>query len=656
MKKNYRPEIDGLRALAVIPVILFHAGFTAFNGGYVGVDVFFVISGFLITRIILNEINENTFTFMDFYERRARRIMPALFSVMFFSFIAAWFTLNSSMMKSFCQSILYVLAFISNIFFCNQGNDYFAGNSELMPLLHTWSLAVEEQFYIFFPIFLIVMIRFKKSLLFASLCIITAVSLIASEWGINNKPVFTFYMLPTRMWELTIGSLIAYLSLKDKNVLSKITQSLVACQALSLLGLILILSSIFTFSKETPFPGLTALPSTVGTALIIISANSKTLVGKLLSLKPFVFIGLLSYSAYLWHQPILAYARILSYEEIKAPTTLSLIALTFVLSYLTWKYIETPFRNKKRFTRTQIFTLTGLCSVIFFVAGGLGHYKEGFKTRYAVTKFQIQQYQSDNEIIKNQSWVPLREKSGNEKYGVANNEFDNTSWFSSSARRKILIVGNSHSKDMYNVLTNSEKITESYEIARYGLQIADLLDRQHEIYQSPNYVGAEFIMISSRFEKGELGLLKEVVESLVKDEKKVIFSATIPDFKVTGFTNLADSMFQRKYAREYKKGLPAAKVAESINKEFYRRYAHLCESDSFKEQLEIFEDIKNQHSQRNISIVNLSELLFNHDDNICFAMNSNFEKFFYDRWGHLSYPATLYIAKRIDEKEWLLHQ
>ena len=154
MKKYYRPEIDGLRALAVIPVILFHAGFTAFDGGYVGVDVFFVISGFLITRIILNEINENTFTFMDFYERRARRIMPALFSVMFFSFIVAWFTLNSSMMKNFCQSILSVLAFISNIFFRNQGNDYFAGNSELMPLLHTWSLAVEEQFYIFFPIFL----------------------------------------------------------------------------------------------------------------------------------------------------------------------------------------------------------------------------------------------------------------------------------------------------------------------------------------------------------------------------------------------------------------------------------------------------------------------------------------------------------------------
>ena len=206
---KYRPEIDGLRALAVVPVILFHAGFEYFRGGFVGVDVFFVISGYLITTIIVSEQEAGTFSLLNFYERRARRILPALFLVMLVSTIAAYFWLAAPDLKDFSRSLMAVSVYLSNFLFL-QETGYWDTEGELKPLLHTWSLAVEEQYYLLFPPFLMLMWRYRKRWMFGSILVIGVISLLASQWGSHRFPSANFFLLPTRAWELAIGAGIAF--------------------------------------------------------------------------------------------------------------------------------------------------------------------------------------------------------------------------------------------------------------------------------------------------------------------------------------------------------------------------------------------------------------------------------------------------------------
>jgi len=206
---NYRREIDGIRALAVIPVIFFHAGFSLFSGGYVGVDVFFVISGYLITGIVMAEVTRGTFSIADFYERRIRRILPALFLVVVVCVPVAFLVLLPADLKEFGQSLIAVATFSSNVFFWSQSG-YFHGAAELKPLLHTWSLAVEEQFYVLFPLLLLFMWRWGRKWTVAILLTLAVASLLLAEWGALNKPIATFFLLPTRAWELLLGSLVAF--------------------------------------------------------------------------------------------------------------------------------------------------------------------------------------------------------------------------------------------------------------------------------------------------------------------------------------------------------------------------------------------------------------------------------------------------------------
>ena len=214
---KYRPEIDGLRAIAVIPVILFHANFQLFSGGYVGVDIFFVISGYLITTIILTEKEQSTFSLINFYERRARRIIPALFFVMFATLPFAWLWLIPSHLDDFSQSLMAVAVFSSNVLFW-QETGYWGTANELKPLLHTWSLAVEEQYYVLFPLYLMMMWRFKKRWILGSFLIIAAISLAAAEWSSQHYPIAGFFLLPTRAWELAIGASLAFYFLYRKKI------------------------------------------------------------------------------------------------------------------------------------------------------------------------------------------------------------------------------------------------------------------------------------------------------------------------------------------------------------------------------------------------------------------------------------------------------
>lgn len=375
---RYRPEIDGLRAIAIIPVILFHAGFKIFSGGFVGVDIFFVISGYLITTIIVAELGQGRFSIINFYERRARRILPVLFFVMLSCLPFAWLWLLPQEMKIFSQSLIAVSTFASNVLFWRTSG-YFDAAAELNPLLHTWSLAVEEQFYLFFPLLLIFAWRLSKRWILLTLIIFACVSLIGAQWGAINKPTANFYLLPTRCWELFVGAFVAsYFS----NSYKPRIRNIVSDQVGSIIGFVLIVYSVFFFDSQTPFPSLYTLAPTIGAALIILFATQQTLVGKLLSNKLFVGVGLISYSAYLWHQPLFAFAKHRSLDESNKLLMCTLVITSVVLAYFSWKYIETPFRNKKDFSQKQIFAY-GLIGSVFFVAIGItGSFTDGYANRF----------------------------------------------------------------------------------------------------------------------------------------------------------------------------------------------------------------------------------------------------------------------------------
>ena len=373
---EYRREIDGLRALAVVPVVLFHAGVEAFRGGFVGVDVFFVISGYLITSIILAELVQNKFSLIKFYERRARRILPALFVVMLFCIPFAWHWLLPSDLKAFAESLIAVSIFGSNILFWRRSG-YFDTETELKPLLHTWSLAVEEQYYVLFPIILLLAWRLGRRAILALLAVIAIVSLGLAQWGAFAKPVATFYLLPTRSWELLIGAFAAfYLSGTRREHANKRT-----CELAGAVGIACLLYSIFCFDKQTPFPSLYTLVPTVGTALIILFARDDTIVGKILGAKLLVGIGLVSYSAYLWHQPLLAFYKYSTDAEPRLSMLFWFVPSLVLVSVLSWKYIEMPFRTGFKVGRPQLFGLVLVISSIFVLIGVFGIVNNGYPSR-----------------------------------------------------------------------------------------------------------------------------------------------------------------------------------------------------------------------------------------------------------------------------------
>lgn len=354
---QHRREIDGLRSLAILPVLFYHAGFTWMPGGFFGVDVFFVISGFLITAILVSELNSTgRISITGFYERRARRILPALFLVVLVSIAIGWFLIFTDQYKLFLDSIVSILYFGSNYFFLNH-TGYFDADIDLNPMVHTWSLAIEEQFYLFFPLILWLLWRFVgKRYLIPAMVVLGAMSLAAAVM-FTGDPSNTFYLLQYRAWELLAGSVIAV-------VLSRREFVAFSNQALSFLGLVLTVGSMFLLSNQWPHPGLVTVIPILGSTLVIAFAGERTLANRLLRTRVLVGIGLISYSTYLWHQPIFSFFRIGSLHSSEPLAFLPLIALSLGLAYLSWRFVENPFRNRKRFSRRWIFAGAAAMTVV----------------------------------------------------------------------------------------------------------------------------------------------------------------------------------------------------------------------------------------------------------------------------------------------------
>ena len=453
---DYRPEIDGLRALAVIPVILFHAGFSIFGGGFIGVDIFFVISGYLITAIIVSEAEGGTFSVAGFYERRARRILPALFLVMVCCLPLVWMWMTPQQAKRFFHSLVATSLFSSNILFWYTSG-YFDTAAEEKPLLHTWSLGVEEQFYLLFPLLLVVLKKVRPGLTGYVVLFLAILSFGLSEiLARNGSSTANFFLTPTRVWELLIGALIVFASRRETGIPAL---SLWQKNAISCAGLGLIMFSLFAYDKTTPFPSAYALAPTLGTAMILMFGDGHTFVAKLLSSSCMVFIGLISYSAYLWHQPLLAFLRI--YSLSKPPQFLfGVVSVVSIgLACLTWYFVERPFRDRRRVSRRVIIGVAAIGTMLFSGIGLAGHLTKGFELMY-LERLSIEQ----SAVLKR-----LEEATSTSGYAGMFDNGECRFWSETITRefvarydkcteeygKAVIVLGDSHAMDLYNSLAMS---------------------------------------------------------------------------------------------------------------------------------------------------------------------------------------------------------
>ncbi len=476
---KYRDEIDGLRALAVVPVVLFHAGFELFSGGFVGVDVFFVISGYLITSILIDDIQNKQFNIVKFYEKRARRILPAMFFVMLSCIPFAYIFFNPLQFREFSQSIFAAAMFLSNFFFYIKA-DYFGLSAEEKPLLHTWSLAVEEQYYLLFPLFLIFTWRFGKNNVFLMIVVIAAVSLLLSEWGWRHNAAANFYLIPTRAYELLAGS-VAAIVIQKHGILNN--------NMLASVGLAVIIFAIFLFDETTPFPSIHALVPVLGAMFVVLFAGQKTFVAKVLRIKLLSWMGLISYSVYLWHQPALVFAKAAIGNELGHEHFLILFSGIIGISYISWKYLESPFRNPDIISRRQIFVL-GISFFLMFSTFGLSIHFMNYQT---IGRFQLNSgilYATDFDLLKRESIAFT------EQYA-----YEDMSDFESSKFR-LLIVGDSIADDFTAAVRISTELNDIFEVRH--LNYDDLCFDPHYSSNECTTWRNNFVEKSSLFEQADV--------------------------------------------------------------------------------------------------------------------------------------------------------
>ena len=437
---KYRPEIDGLRTIAVLSVLFYHAelfisGHQLFRGGFLGVDIFFVISGYLITSIILKETAGEGFSFARFYERRARRLLPALIVVLIVTTLAAVIILGPRALKEYAGSLISSLFFTSNIWFWLQ-DAYTAEPSRLKPLLHTWTLSVEEQFYIFFPILVMLVVKVRRDYLLPLLVMVFLASLQLAQIGSEHFPEANFYLIPTRAWELMAGALLAKIDLEyGRKSHPALTFTM------PMLGLGLIVGPMLLFHHGLPHPSYYTLIPVIGTVLILRFASPGELVTDVLSSKPMVWGGLISYSLYLWHYPLFALARV-EFGALSLTMTLGLLALSGGLAIASYRWIETPFRNRQTMPLKAFAAVSGALIVLLLLANALIFKLEG---RVRVWEEGVYHFsQGEIEAGRNARFDILSERCVRVGWDVCDEPIAN--------RRNILIVGDSHVPDALNAL------------------------------------------------------------------------------------------------------------------------------------------------------------------------------------------------------------
>lgn len=391
----YRADIDGLRAIAILPVVLFHAGVPGLGGGFVGVDVFFVISGYLMCSLIADEIARGKFSLLGFYERRIRRIFPALFAMMLTCAVVAWFAFMPQELLYFARSMSAASLVTSNIQLAKEAG-YFDIGAQMKPLLHTWSLAVEEQFYIAFPLVMILLRRIAPRQIIPITLVVLAASFAAGIGVLNRNPTAAFYLSQYRIWELLIGGVLGLRAIPEM-------RGETGRQVLAATGLLLIGTAVFTFTEKTTFPGFAALLPCLGAACIIHARAGNGMVGRFLALRPMVFVGLISYSLYLWHWPIIVFARYFTGHELTPALRLVVIFASLLVAVASWHFVERPFRRSRvllagRLLPATVVLLVGVTAgagaLVVMSGGAPGRLPDNVRAIYAATYDRSQFYQA----------------------------------------------------------------------------------------------------------------------------------------------------------------------------------------------------------------------------------------------------------------------
>lgn len=653
MKLTYRPEIDGLRAIAVIAVIVYHTNITMygnqyFGGGFIGVDIFFVISGYLITSLILKELaTTGTFSFINFYERRARRILPALLAVMIVSLPFAWFYLLPSSFIDFSKSILYSLGFSSNFYFHYSGQLYGAESGLLKPFLHTWSLSVEEQYYILFPIILLFIFKYFRKYLIPIFIIGFIVSLGLAEWGSKNHRSFNFYILPTRGWELLAGSILAWLEIfKGRKIKNNLLNSV-----LPIIGLILIFHSIIFFNDKMFHPSFYTLSPIIGVCLIIWFSHKDEIIYKILSTKLFVIVGLISYSLYLWHYPILAFNRIILFSDNDFLKGIFLAILIIAISTLSYIYVEKPCRKKNN---TKLFFLNLSLLFLFLVIINLTViFLNGLNNRYE-NIYNKNIY--DREILRDKSWYYV--KDHNDQYFKDNN------------KKKILIIGDSHSKDLYNTFIQNKNLFREFLFVRYGNDIDNsfrfgpysFTQSEIEEFTSNNlFIDADYIIISDNIcpQENCFVNLNSFIEILKKKHKEVILTSLSPtykdqyNYKRFSKATLFDYILLNLNNIGFFETLTKKKnIDYSINKEISELINKSYFENRVKWYFEVNEKLKKIAEKNKIIFLNKEKYQCEQERQICYGITPSGFKIHYDH-SHYTLEGAKFFGKKISEINWL---
>ena len=617
IKLTYRPEINGLRAIAVWVVVLYHAqinifGISPFKGGLIGVDIFFVISGYLITSIIFKELFETgAISIKNFYERRIRRILPALFFVMLVSTPFAWIYLIPSSLVDYSNSLIFTLGFSSNYYFHYSGLAYGAVSGFFKPFLHTWSLSVEEQFYIIFPVFLLITFKYYKRYLIHVIFFGFLISLGLAEWSSTKYSSVSFYFIHTRMWELLMGSMLAYFEItlghRSKN---KILNLILPTVGITLIGYF-----ILFYDTSIKHPSLHTLLPVVGASLIIWFSNKNEIITRILSSKLFVGFGLISYSLYLWHYPIFSFLKINGIVSNNILGKLFLIPIIIFLSIFSYYFIERPFRNMNLSFKKVIFLL-GVMFFSLLIINMKIIKEEGFKERFKNLKKINENYNPDNFFL-GQSKM---------KYSISNfNEFNNKNY-------NIIIIGDSHGGDLFNALYLNSNLFDN--ISFY--YVNNIFEYGYQNYE--NFIkNSDKVILSYKWNNDNYNLLKKNFKQIADLNKNIMITSSSNEYETPSklYTLLDYKVLFEKQNFDY----------FGLKKLYYKkRVIHSLSDINIK--------LKNFTLKQNIKYLNHEDYMCEISKKECDYVDKNGYKLFYD-YGHYTEHGARYFGEKIHNINWL---
>ena len=632
-KSFYRPDIDALRGYAILFVVLYHANFELFNnyifpGGFIGVDIFFVITGFLITSILLEEYNNNkSINVLNFYERRVRRLIPALLVIILLGTILAYIILDPTKLKHFSESVFASLGFIANIYFHYFGNIYGTETALMKPLLHLWSLGVEEQFYIILPIGLLIILKYLYRFSYLLLSLAFILSLGFAYYASIKHPMFNFWMLPSRAWEVLAGAIVAFYLIKYKINFNGIIINIIKC--ISILTLIF---CIFFFNIQFKHPGLiTLIPITATISLILFGNQIKFgKIDKILFNKSLIFLGKISYSLYLWHFLLFSMFRNSRFDETNISKFL-LIIVSLFLSYLTFLFIEKKFRDKTcSFKKTGKFIIILLIPIIALNVFYLKN-ENILKKYYTIDEINLTEW-------KDTSWMTRNIKKFNNKNFLANN------------KKNVLIVGNCHGEDIFFTFVLDKERYKNYNFAMHPRieigQFNNIIKKKTNLYKK-----ADIIIFATKWRTktesqnstNDFSDLDKTIQKIKKDNKKLIIFGPNPEFKYT----LNKYRFTKIYLTNYKKKLIengttnlSNKELINLEKEYYFQY------ENNKDIIETNQKLKNISKKNNIKFIDLTSMVCDKDKKVCkFRSNKNKDEIFRD-YGRFSMTGLSYFGNK----------